>query len=291
MRCWLLRLSGCLLLLVSLSTPVWALGEEDFGNKPLNAANFKDWPGIMPVVNDPHRVYHTWVNGNEHCYYRGDTTALNAALTHFAATPEKVHEVILLPGPVEVGSLLKAKTVTYNWSLHLVGGIAKAVAEKSQEEGFWSKYPVLTVYVGDTIQLDQLKLPQGVKVLELADLEARYLKGLSSADPTVRGLSMGSLAVLNPFSKRNMKAIAALMNDPNSWFRLNSVGALAEFGRLARSELPALRAALKTEDGHLRTRIEKTIEAIETAPDRTLAAKRHRELQLKIHQYCERLGK
>jgi len=53
------------------------LGEEHFGNAALNEANFQDWPGIMPLVNHPSRVYHSWVNGNEHFYYRGDTPALN----------------------------------------------------------------------------------------------------------------------------------------------------------------------------------------------------------------------
>ncbi|MEQ9065931.1 MAG: HEAT repeat domain-containing protein, partial [Gimesia chilikensis] len=263
MRVKFLSWGGCLLLLSCLTGPVWALGMEDFGNKPLNAGNFQEWPGIMPVVNDPHRVYHTWVNGNEHCYYRGDTEALNAALKRFAATPEKVHEVILLPGPAEIRSFRKEKSVTYNWSLHLVGGIAKAMLEKTQENGFWSKYPVLTVYVGETIRLNQLKIPAGCKVLQLADLEKRYLQGLSSSDPTVQGMSLGSLAMLNPYSERNLKAIAKLLDESNSRIQIHTVRMLAEFGRLAKPVLPALQAALKTEDGQLRTQLEETIEAIE----------------------------
>ncbi|MCR9229800.1 MAG: HEAT repeat domain-containing protein [bacterium] len=286
MRVKFLSWGGCLLLLSCLTGPVWALGMEDFGNKPLNAANFTDWPGIMPVVNDTHRVYHTWVNGNEHCYYRGDTKALNAALKRFAATPEKVHEVILLPGPAEIRSFRKEKSVTYNWSLHLVGGIAKAMLEKTQENGFWSKYPVLTVYVGETIRLDQLKIPAGCKVLQLADLEKRYLQGLSSSDPTVQGMSLGSLAMLNPYSERNLKAIAKLLDESNSRIQIHTVRMLAEFGRLAKPVLPALQAALKTEDGQLRTQLEETIQAIEAAPDRAAEAQAHRKLVEQIQGFC-----
>src|SRR5436309_2184984 len=87
------------LLVLGLSGRAWALGEEDFGNAALNEANFQDWPGIMPLVNHPSRVYHTWVNGNEHFYYRGDIAALNDALRKFAASKAEVHEVLLRPPP------------------------------------------------------------------------------------------------------------------------------------------------------------------------------------------------
>lgn len=291
MRNLWLSLFGCLLILCSLPAPVWALAKEDFGNKLLNAANFKEWPGIMPVVNDAHRVYHTWMNGNEHCYFRGDTKALNAALKHFAATPEKVHEVILLPGPAESPSIQQEKPIAYNWSLHLVGGIEKAIAKKSPDPWFWDQHPVLTVYVGDAIRLDQLQIPPGVKVREQSDLEHRFLKGLSSTDPTVKGLSMGGLAVLNPYSERNMQAIAKILDDPNSWFRVNAARMLAKFGRLARPALPALREALKTEDGMLRARVEDTIQEIEEAPDRSEAARQHKATREQIHAYCEGLKK
>jgi hypothetical protein len=37
----------------------WALGEEHFGNDPLSDANYGDWPGAMPLINNESRVYHT----------------------------------------------------------------------------------------------------------------------------------------------------------------------------------------------------------------------------------------
>src|SRR4051812_398772 len=65
---------------LALSCSAWGLGTEDFGNKPLAEANYKEWKGIMPVVNDKARVYSNWVNGNEHFYYTGKAKELNAAL-------------------------------------------------------------------------------------------------------------------------------------------------------------------------------------------------------------------
>ena len=55
--------------LCALSADVYGMGFEHVGNAPLNAVNYREWKGVMPVVNHPSRVYHTWVNGNEHFYY------------------------------------------------------------------------------------------------------------------------------------------------------------------------------------------------------------------------------
>lgn len=291
MRFWLMSLSGCLLVLGSLPASVWALGMEDIGNKPLNAANFQEWPGIMPVVNDEHRVYHFWVNGSEACFYQGDTAAVNAALKHFAATKEKVHEVVLLPGPAEISSFQKDKTFKYNWKLQMVGGIAKHMASKDQGAQIWNEHPMLTIYVGNEIQLDRLQIPEGVVVLEQADLEKRYARALASTDRTVRGWSTGHLAAMNRYSESNMNAIAKLLQDEQDWVRLNAAGALAAYGRQAKPLLPALRAALQTEDERLKTRVKQTIERIEQAPDESAAAKAQQGKLAKIHAYCEGLKK
>ncbi|WP_339731536.1 HEAT repeat domain-containing protein [uncultured Gimesia sp.] len=280
-----------LLTLASIPSFAWALGIEDFGNKPLHAENFRDWPGIMPVVNHQSRVYHRWINGNEHCFYRGDAEALNDALQKFAATEEKVHEVVLRPGPATVSSFNASQTMDYNWSLHLVGGIARAMSQKDQGAQIWSKYPILTVYVAGTIELDKIKIPKDVTLLQLADLEQRYTKGLTSTDITVRGWSAGQLARLDPYSKPSMETIAKLLSSKEKWVRRNAVGALATFGKQAAPTLPALRDALKTDDKQLKTQIENTIQTIEQAPDRSAEKKQHQETLGKISQFCKSLKK
>lgn len=291
MRVKFLSWGGCLLLLSCLTGPVWALGMEDFGNKPLNAGNFQEWPGIMPVVNDTHRVYHYWVNGSEACFYQGDTAAVNAALKHFAATPEKVHEVVLLPGPAEINSFMKDKTFKFNWKLQMVGGIAKHMASRDQGAQIWNEHPILTIYIGGEIQFDQLQIPKGVVVLEQADLEKRYARALSSTDRTVRGWSTGYLATVNRYSESNMNAIAKLLQDEQNWVRLNAAGALATYGWQAKPLLPALREALQTEDEQLKTRVQQTIERIEQAPDESAAAKARQAKLDQIHEYCAGLKK
>ena len=60
------------------------MGEETIGNEPFHDANFKDWPNIMPVINNKSRVYHTWVNGDERFYFDLDPEQLNELLIDFA---------------------------------------------------------------------------------------------------------------------------------------------------------------------------------------------------------------
>src|SRR5262245_65496417 len=93
--------AAALLILSATASRAWARGEEQFGNDEISDVNYTGWPGIMPVINFEARIYRTWVNGNEHFYYRGDTAAANAALRKFAAIKADVREVVLRPGPLE----------------------------------------------------------------------------------------------------------------------------------------------------------------------------------------------
>ena len=126
-----------LILAATAGLPAVAFGfaTEDKGNAPFLEANYGEWKGtgIMPVANHESRVYHTWVNGNEHFYYRGDTKALNDALRKFAASEADVREVIIRPGPSERTTFNKVR-VPYDWHLHIQGGISRH--HVSREKGF-----------------------------------------------------------------------------------------------------------------------------------------------------------
>jgi len=143
------------------STRAWGLGSEEFGNKALPDANYKDWKGIMPVINDESRVYQQWVNGNEHFYYSGKTKALSAALAHFAKVEVKHHVVVLRNGTGSAQTI-QMLAIPYNWQLHVVGGIAKIKAVDDATDLDWQKDPVLTIHLGDGIDLKSLKFPEGV---------------------------------------------------------------------------------------------------------------------------------
>lgn len=143
------------------ASKAFALAFSEEGNKPQSEQNYAPWKGIMPVVNDKARVLLFWVNGSEYLYYKGTTKELNVALAHFAKVDVKNHVVALRPGPAE-SRKGDQKPISYNWNLHLVGGISRTRATDDIEDLDWQKDPVLTVYVGGDIDLDKLDIPEGV---------------------------------------------------------------------------------------------------------------------------------
>jgi len=147
----------------------WPMATETIGNESLNAVNYADWPGLMPLANHSSRAYQQWVNGHEWFYYRSGTDARNDCLARFAQVGVDVHEVLLRPGPPPETKTFEGNTVQYNWQMELMGGISKGLTTEHLREKIWSPYPMLTVYVTDRAALAQLRVPKGVKLLELAD--------------------------------------------------------------------------------------------------------------------------
>ncbi len=188
MRKVLLSTSAVLAILSSLAAQdAWGLGEETIGNEPLHEANYTEWKGIMPVINDKARVYSNWVNGNEHFFYKGTTAELNAALAHFAKIEVKQHEVLLRPGP-GMGHTFGGKEVPHNWELHIYGGISKHLLTLDKGDEVWNKDPRLTIHTGGDIDLAKLEIPKGVTLLDIPTLSKRVAAGIAaSKDKTVRG--------------------------------------------------------------------------------------------------------
>lgn len=273
----------------SLSSQVWALGTEDFGNNPLHEVDYQDWKGIMPVINHPNRVYHRWVNGSEDFYFRGNTEALNDCLSKFAASDVGVREIVIRPGPATTWTF-DGNTVPYDWQLELIGGISKHLTTLDKGSNIWSKWPTLTVFVGEGIELKKIRIPEGLDVIELRELKKRYREALLSKDKTVRGWGAGCLARLDPYNKQSLETIAGLLSDEDDWVRLNAVMALAVFGRKAQSTLPSLRECLVTNDESLRRQVEQTIQKIENAGDTAGQEKQHGILLAEIAEFVKSLG-
>ena len=147
--------------LLNPSAKAWAMGFEDFGNEPLNALNYQDQQGIMPLLNLRSRVYHVWCNGNEYFYYRGDTAALNDALGKFAAVKAEVHEMLLRPGP-RMAHSFDGKAIPFQWDLHVVRGICRHLTTLPQGGKIWPKSPMMAVCVGGGIDLAKIEVPKDV---------------------------------------------------------------------------------------------------------------------------------
>ncbi len=305
-RCFSWLLLSVVILLCTTTRQAHGWAQQHCGNEPFHEINYQQWKSIMPVINHESRVYHTWVNGNEHFYYRGgtkelndilqkfaaldvdSTNALNDILQNFTALGVDVREVVLRPGPEKVMTFDK-EPIAYNCLLHIQGGISR-----HKEEGTYvfDKYPTMTVFVDDSnITLERIKIPAGVALIEVADLRGRYLRGLYSKDGWVRGLASYFLAEVDVYNESNVLAIAKLLDDEDSRVRSMAATALSRFGRKADPALPALKRGLQDSNERIRNRFQETIEKIEAAKDTTEAEQKHRRILKKISQFRKNLDR
>ncbi len=281
------RMLTSLLTLVCLCSPLWGMGEEQLGNEPVNATAYESSPaGILSVINDTHRVYRWWVNGNEKFFYRGDTIALNAALQNFAKIDSDTLEVVLRPGPAVAATFAGDNKIPYNWHLHLIGGIAASMSKNDLGKNIWPAHPIMYVYIGGAIQLSDLEIPDNVSVLQLSDLKTRYAAALKSTNQTVRGWACGELAAVDQYDSESMKAIAKMLQDDACWVRLNAAGALETYGGKAKAVVRELEAASQTDDESLKKRIEETMQKIASAKSDIDREEQHNKMLAAISSFC-----
>jgi hypothetical protein len=273
---------GLLLLAVS---NAWGMVEEFVGNEPLSGHNYTNWPNVMPVINDTHRVYRWMGNGSTCLFFKGNTVALNAALKNFAAIEAGRLTVVLRPAPGKISSFTWGRSFAFNWNLHLLGGTAKRMSTLEFGSNIWDLNPYLHVYVGDAIKLDGIEIPEGVEVLEIADLLKRYTKCLASSDQTVRGWSCDKIARLDPYDVDSMRTIAVMLHDQVDWVKRCAAGALSQFTSVADEVVEKLQA-VKTDDKQLQERIDKSIESLHKAqPPKETARKEYQQLLTSIHAF------
>jgi hypothetical protein len=286
--------------------PAWAVGSEHLGSEP-----FPNGPGYSPdrlaLVNLPSRVYWREINGDHQFFYRGDTAALNEALKSFAAVELDRREVVLRPGPGETRTFAD-QPVPYNWEVHMPGGLVLAIRQRALAKGVevFPTRPRMTVYVGSGIDLDAIQVPARVRVLDLKDLERRYLDGLNlpllaapnvtdmdvlktaQADRTlIRGQSALALGELGVTAEDAVGTLATLLDDAEVYVRDCTVDALGRLGPLARPALPALRRRFNDADPNHRTQIERAINRIRAQPDVNREREERRLLEA-IHVFRER---
>ena len=262
----------------------WGLGIESFGNEPLTHHNYVDWPNVLPVINDSHRVYHVWVNGNESFYFEGDTTALNVALKNFATIKADRLTVVLRPGPGKGSSLKGDQLFGFDWDLHLLGGISKHLSTLELGSNVWDPNPQLYVYIGEAIKLDEIEIPEGVELLQIADLQTRYAKCLASKDDTVRGWCCGHIARLDPYNSDSMEQVARKLDDDDDWVKSNAVGAMSLFTGVAGQAIEKLKA-VKTDNAQLQEQIQKSIERLQQARLDEASRKEHELALESIHAF------
>lgn len=276
------------LLLACTTSVVHGMGMESFGNEELPEANYRDWPNAIHIVNSENRIYHRWVNGSSSFYFQGNTAELNDALLKFSAIKANRLTLVIHPGPGQAHSLKRDREFTFGWHLHLLGGISKHMSTLHLGSGIWDPSPFLHIYVGNDITLEDLQIPKGVEVLEIADLQIRYSKGLESNDRTVRGWSCGHIARLDPYSDESMRRLVSMLSDSDDWVKLNAAGALASYTEFSEEVIRELEA-VTTNDDRLRKRVKQSARKLRESQREPNEREEFQQQLTSIHTYIESL--
>jgi murein L,D-transpeptidase YcbB/YkuD len=99
------------------------------------------------------------------------------------------------------------------------------------------------------------------------------------------------LAEMNPYDPQNVAAVEKLLKDEVNWVRLCAAGTVQRFGAQAKSAIPLLKEAEKSDDEQLKKAAADAITAIEAAKADDAAAKAFDEAVKKIAQFQEGLRK
>lgn len=287
------RLLQGLLLLVAWAEcqTALALGTEEFGNAPVSAANYADWPGIVRALNHTTRCYQSWVNGHERFVGLATAPQINELVALYLDAGLKQPEIVLLPGPGRAKTF-QEQELPCDWEIEICGGISAHLTTVDSGRLVWPASPRLTIYVSDRIKSDDLRIPVDANVVDQQELKRRLRKAITdSKDQSVRGWGCGVLAAVDPWDVDSVKVLGERLADGDAWVRLNAAGALQSFGRMARGQEDALRQARESGDAALQKRIDATLEAIRTSPDTGEAQRTRQERQATIGAWLERRTK
>ncbi len=255
-------LVASLLLAPQLQTKAFALGEEGFGNKPFSNANYKDWPGVLPVLNHKGRVYHRWVNGNEDFYFQGDAGALNEALENFANVESDNKRVVILADAGNTKSFDGKREFPYDWKVHLCGGIARAFSTRHNDPPIHDLGPTLTIRVGGKVKLQDIRVPATLQLESIDDLRDRYYLGLKKGDNQVSGYAAVYLSEVDPHSPKSADRIGALVKSgTNEWTLRCALSSLARMKTVSK-EVKTTVSSFETTDDNVQKDLDKAITAL-----------------------------
>jgi hypothetical protein len=225
-------------------------------DKPAHEDNYKQLPNIVPIINDEHRVRHVWCNGRENVYFKGNTDALNSALKNLAAVKADRRTVVLRPGPGKTRFYRDEQLHLVSWEVQLFCN--RGVANRQS-------YVDMHVYVGGPIKLEELVVPDGIELLEIADLQMRSSKLLDGRDPGVRIRGCHEIAELDPYSVAAMHSVAKMLNDADDRVKSGAVSALAQFKDMpidVANELVEKLQSVRSDDARLQKQIAALVESL-----------------------------
>ena len=119
------------------------------------------WPaGTREVLDQPHRVYGYWVNSVTRLDYRGAPKQLNRMIARLADLPDSTVVLVLRPGPGVALSVVGEPVGDSDWTVWTGG----------------SDTFVVDVWLGRSIGLGDLTVPEGVRVRSGGEIESFVAK-------------------------------------------------------------------------------------------------------------------
>jgi hypothetical protein len=147
----------------------------------------------------------------------------------------------------------------------------------------------------DGIDLDQIRVPAGVTVLDWKDLFDRYVAGLKGDSYTIRGQAAGGLGTLARCTDEAIPILLdVLKKDKHEYVRRCTAGALSRLGTKAAAALPVLKEGLQDPDVNVRNAFRQAVDTIENAkPERgnDEQSKKQAAIQKRIHEFRMAQGK
>jgi len=223
---WIRAFFLCLLC-CAVSAPLPASASRMCQVGPVEEARSPYWPIGEPLLLSPHRVLSADINGNCYVYFRGDIPAINGLLADFAKVAMQVHDVVFCAAaPLE--GVRSEHVIPYNAKLHIPGGFYLDHAKEYPNEAVYPTFPRLTVYVDTTLasQLDQFRIPDGVRVRGVADDLDLIIEALKSPEKELRRAASQKLAKVGGFAAAAAEELIAAVRDEDAHVRGYSITAL-----------------------------------------------------------------
>jgi hypothetical protein len=151
------------------TTAVWALGADH----PKQAVTNDKWPkGLAELVNAENRVHGFFVNWEDVFFFIGDTAALNAFLAKYAQLPDTKLRVVIHPGRLDVRSPWdkQPRGIAADWKLYATPFARDQVMKDGVKPGDFVTR--IDVWLGGSIKLDELRVPEKVVVESGGEIEA-----------------------------------------------------------------------------------------------------------------------
>jgi hypothetical protein len=117
------------------------------------------------------------------------------------------------------------------------------------------------------VDLQHVKVPAGVKVLEAKDLLKRHREGLKGENPENRGQAAGALGGLDRYFDVVPDLVGVLKDEKHEYVRRCAAGALSRLGKKAAPALPLLKTGLDDPDVNIRNAFDYAIKQIEAAKE------------------------